>query len=389
MEIISLRIRTNDEAYGQVLQTVLKRNYPGFMIQLESLPDAKAGAAEAGQEASVQPAGTQTGSWGIDLSLCDDRNQLREGEVLLSEQPFAEAADVESLFKYAPAQEMIEQILELCASRVHRQIFRPANGKCRIVGVFSASGGKGCTAVSLALAQYSARLRGSRPLILPLGQLPHGGACAATAGIMPLREFVYRTLRAENADIPGSGARKPPQSSSLLERAVKTDDFGTGWFAMPPAENPLCRLSADGMQTVLRAVTAGGFDLLFADIGNVMSEAAFTVLRASDQLLMLLDEKDADERMQEYLRTVCGGGVTGKIIPVRNRWIDSAATAVSRFFEDTDEGLAEEAIPIPYEPQLDHERGAARDPVFPLEGGFVDAAEDLLNLLDSRFLTAA
>ena len=35
MEIISLRIRTADEAYGRVLQTVLKRNYPGFMIQLE------------------------------------------------------------------------------------------------------------------------------------------------------------------------------------------------------------------------------------------------------------------------------------------------------------------------------------------------------------------
>ena len=29
MEIISLRIRTADEAYGRVLQTVLKRNYPG------------------------------------------------------------------------------------------------------------------------------------------------------------------------------------------------------------------------------------------------------------------------------------------------------------------------------------------------------------------------
>ena len=79
MEIISLRIRTADEAYGRVLQTVLKRNYPGFMIQLESLPDVKTGAAEAGCEASAQPAGAQTGSWGIDLSLCDDRSQLQDG----------------------------------------------------------------------------------------------------------------------------------------------------------------------------------------------------------------------------------------------------------------------------------------------------------------------
>ena len=30
-----------------------------------------------------------------------------------------------------------------------------------------------------------------------------------------------------------------------------------------------------------------------------------------------------------------------------------------------------------------------KDPVFPLEGGFVDAAEDLLTVLDGRFLTAA
>lgn len=387
MEIISLRIRTADEAYGKVLQTVLKRNYPGFMIQLESLPDAKTGAAKAGCEASAQPAGAQTGSWGIDLSLCDDRSQLQDGEVLLSEQPLAENAEVESLFKYAPAREMIEQILEMCSARVHRRIFRPANGKCRIVGVFSAAGGKGCTAVSLALAQYSARLRGSRPLILPLGQLPRGSACAATAGIMPLREFVYRTLRADTKNHPGTaGGRSAHASSDLLERAVQTDAFGTGRFALPPAENPLWRLSAAGMQTILRAITAGGYDLIFADIGNVMSEAAFTVLRASDQLLMLLDGKDADQRMQEYLRTVCGGGVAGKIIPVRNRWVDSAAAAVSQFFDDAP---AEEAFRLPYEPLLDHERGAACDPVFPLEGGFVDAAEDLLTVLDGRFLTAA
>ena len=387
MEIISLRSRTADDAYGKVLQTVLKRNYPGFMIQLESLPDAKTGAAEAGCEASAQPAGAQTGSWGIDLSLCDDRTQLQDGEVLLSELPSAEETGTKSLFKYAPAHEMIDQILEMCSARVHRRIFRPANGKCRIVGVFSAAGGKGCTAVSLALAQYSARLRGSRPLILPLGQLPRGGACAATAGIMPLREFVYRTLRADTKNHPGTaGGRSAHASSDLLERAVQTDAFGTGRFALPPAENPLWRLSAAGMQTILRAITAGGYDLIFADIGNVMSEAAFTVLRASDQLLMLLDGKDADQRMQEYLRTVCGGGVAGKILPVRNRWVDSAAAAVSQFFDDTP---AEEAFRLPYEPLLDHERGAACDPVFPLEGGFVDAAEDLLTVLDGRFLTAA
>jgi hypothetical protein len=81
--------------------------------------------------------------------------------------------------------------------------------------------------------------------------------------------------------------------------------------------------------------------------------------------------------------------VAGKIIPVRNRWVDSAAAAVSQFFDDADDAPAEEAFRLPYEPLLDHERGAACDPVFPLEGGFVDAAEDLLTVLDGRFLTAA
>ncbi len=387
MEIISLRIRTKDEAYGQVMQTVLKRNYPGFMIAWEPVADGSCTDAEP------RGAAAETGSWGIDLSLCDQREALEEGEILLVDQPFLEnvgedgtisvTAGPVCLFKYAPAREMIGKILGLCAGRMHRQIFRPPAAGCRIVGVFSGAGGKGCTAVSLALAQLGARLRGDRPLVVPAGQFPRGGACAAAAGQMPLREFVYRTLRAGSLH-PGSPEEAQRASRERLARAVSEDAFGTGRFVQPAGENPLYRLKGEEMQTMLRAMTCGEYALLIFDLGNVINEASFTVLRAADRLLLLTDSPEADASLKEYLRTRCGGGILEKIIPVRNRSHVSEKTAVDRFYEDGTGQPAAACFDIPYEPLLDTERGAVFDGVFPLEGGFTDAVEQLLVLLDEE-----
>jgi hypothetical protein len=380
MEIISLRIRTKDEEYGRVLQTVLKRNYPGFMITLEIIGGA--GDPEGGGI----PAGS-TGGWGIDLSLCDDRASLEQGEVLLVELPAQEnvvvtgdlpdetawtAGKPACLFKYAPAREMIGKILWLCSAHMHRQIFLPRAERCRLVGVFSGAGGKGCTAVSLALAQMSARLRGSRPLVMTLSQLPRGGAGAATAGVMPLREFVCRTLQERGNAAP-----------SLLERAASADAFGTSRFACPAGENPLHRLSGEGMRAILDTAAGGRYDHLFIDIGTVLNEASFEALRAADSLLMLSGTPEDDKALLEYLRLHCGGGVLEKVIRIRNRYEAKEPTALDRFYEADDAEPDQAEYQIPYEPALDHERGAAQDPVFPLDGGFADALEELLTILET------
>ena len=116
MELISLRIRTKETEYGQVLATVLRRNYPGFLIT----------SSVIGEEGEVAAAGS-TGSWGYDLGLCDDRASLQDGDVLLVDSPALETVGADGsllreegpvcVFKYAPAREMIEKILGLCSAR--------------------------------------------------------------------------------------------------------------------------------------------------------------------------------------------------------------------------------------------------------------------------------
>ena len=375
MEIISLKIRTKDPQYGDVLQTVLRRNYPGFLISLEPIGPEACGSEERETEAA---GGT---GWGIDLSLCDDREALRDAEVLLVDLPALETVRQDGtvtagegpvcLFKYAPAHEMIGKILSLCAERLHRPIYYDADSRCRIVGVFSGAGGKGCTAVSLALAQYGARLRGNCPLIVPFGQFPRGGACAAAGGL-PLREFVFRALKDKDL--------KP--DPDLLRRAVSQDAFGVGRFAVPQGENPLYRLSGEAMQTVLRALAMSGYDTLVLDIGTVVNEAAFAAFRAADRLVMLTDDTAADSILQEYLRTKCGGGVLEKIIPVRSKTENPELSAIDRFYEDSEEPEVT-PLSIPYEPLLPAAQHSRQGIVFPLEGGFTDAVEELLTVLDS------
>ena len=385
MEIISLRIRTRDEAYGQVLATVLRRNYPGFLITVSSIEERKKGGDEAATTDWITASGrSSTGCWGFDLGLCDDREALQEDDVLLVDLPAQETVGTDGeiqagekqacLFKYAPAGEMIQKILGLCSSRMHRRIFHPADRRCRIIGVFAASGGRGCTALCLALAQLAARLRGAKPLLLPLGQLVHGDLLAGPAGALPLRDYIYRTLRTKDRD----------QREELLERAAVKDAFGTGHFASAPGENPLYRLSQEGMQTVLGAMTEGPFDMLVADVGTVLNEASYAVLRAADRLLMLCSGEAADKAAFEHLRAACGGGVLPKIIRIANRDKYLQETPIDRFYEEPGQpdALQAPSVFLPYEPLLDTRRGAAFDTVFPLEGGFTDAAEEVLNLLD-------
>lgn len=373
MELISLRIRTKEAEYGQVLATVLRRNYPGFLIT----------SSVIGEEGEAAAAGS-TGSWGYDLGLCDDRASLQDGDVLLVDSPALETVGADGsllreegpvcVFKYAPAREMIEKILGLCSARMHRRIFRPRGERCRIIGVFSGAGGKGCTTLSLALAQYGARLRGIHPLIVPMGQFADAAALAPAGSGMPLREYLYRTLRTEGAT----------EQADYLERAVAQDAFGTGRFAGQSGENPLYRLSGEGMQTVLCALSGGTFDYLFADIGTTFQAASFAVLAAADKLVMLSDSPAKDNALFEYLRANCGGGVLQKMIPVINRSHRSVPTAVDRFYEEEGEAAALQTncFRIPYEPCLDLERGSAKDAAYPLEGGFADAVEDLLTALD-------
>lgn len=385
MEIISLRIRTHDEEYGQVLAAVLRRNYPGFLITVSTVEERKKDGNETGTANSMTASvHNGTGSWGFDLGLCDDREALQEDDVLLVDLPAQEnvgangeiqgGGEQACLFKYAPAGEMIQKILGLCSSRMHRRIFHSSDRRCRIIGVFAASGGRGCTALSLALAQLAARLRGARPLLLPLGQIVHGDLLEGPAGALPLRDYIYRTLRTEDR----------AQREELLERAAVKDAFGTGHFACSPGENPLYRLSQEGMQTVLGAMTEGPFDLLIADVGTVLNEASYTVLRAADRLLMLCGVAAADKAAFEHLRTACGGGVLPKIIRVANRDRYLQETPVDRFYEEPGQpdALQMSSVYLPYEPQLDTRRGASFATVFPLEGGFTDAAEEVLNLLD-------
>lgn len=373
MELISLRIRTKEEEYGQVLATVLRRNYPGFLIT----------GSVIGDEGEAAAAGS-TGSWGYDLGLCDDNASLQEGEVLLVDSPALETVGADGsllreegpvcVFKYAPAREMIEKILWLCSARMHRRIFRPRGERCRIIGVFSGAGGKGCTTLSLALAQYGARLRGIHPLIVPMGQFADAAALAPAGSGMPLREYLYRTLRTKEAQ----------EQADYLERAVVPDAFGTGRFAGQAGENPLYRLSGEGMQTVLRALSGGSFDFLFADIGTAFQAASLEVLAAADKLVMLCDSPAKDNALCEYLRANCGGGVLQKMIPVINR-SHKVPTAVDRFYEEEDAAQTmprSDCLRIPYEPGLDMERGSARDAAYPLEGSFTDAAEELLAALE-------
>lgn len=389
MEIISLRIRTKDEAYGEVLATVLKRNYAGFLITAESLQEC----VTEEEEAAGQRSGT--GGWGLDLALCDEKSALEDGEVLLVDSPALENVGEDGqrtvqegpvcLFKYQPAREMIGKILGLCSARMHRQIFRPRGERCRIVGVFSGAGGTGCTAVSLALAQMSARLRGSRPLVVPLGQLPRGGAMAPAAGVMPVREYIYRTLR----DTSDGG-------ESLLPAAVACDAFGVGRFAGLAGENPFYRLSGEAMKRMLKEMSGGDYDRLFLDVGTVLNEASYTVLRAADRLVMLAEDPEEDRLLCEHLRTACGGGVLQKIIPVRNSCRQHGTPAIDKFYED-DEQMEQETwnpagiqLRIPPEPALETGYSAAlRETVFPLEGSFADAVFDLLTLLDRDLTVAA
>lgn len=393
MEIISLKIRTADEEYGRVLQEVLCRNYPGFLITVESLEPTGEGPAEAPDFTNT--AGARRGGWGVDLSLCDDKARLGAGEVLLVDLPGEErlAGESPALFKYQPAKEMVGKILKLCEGSMHREIFYQQADGCRIVAAVSASGGRGCSTVCRAAAQMSARLRGKRPVYMELGQFSAGGRLPRKAAVDE-REYMVRLLREE-----GEAAR------GLLEQATVSDPFGCGFFTAACQPNPLFQLTEHGMQKVLGSVCRDGlYDLLFIDIGSALSPAAKTALRAADAVLFLESDCAWDREFLTYLRGYCGGDIEKTVVRVRNRYREKAPLSpVERFYleEDTAEAAASRrgrggaqtppqeppAICLPYEESLDPDLAQAAQTangewqVFPLAGAFADAVERLCSVI--------
>lgn len=378
MEIISLLIRTRDAEYGRILQEVLKRNYRGFLISLEV-------AGADGEEREMDRPRGETGSgWGIDLCLCDGDDLFREtkergeelGEkaVLLTDRP---AVGARMLFKYAPAREMIGRILALCGEVLHRRIYFDVHGTLKIIGVFAAGGGRGCSTVSEAIARELVRFYRARVLLLSMDQFPQGHRRGA-AGEVGARELLYRLV------VDRDAAKNAQGQDLLWERACWTDAYGVARLYADTDFSVFAGASQGEWQAFLMALAASRrYTHLVVDMGERITPCYFGALGAADRLVFLTEHDGREEDFLAHLMRRGGSGVREKFLPVENHTRPAALPLLAGLYEEevavAGEAAAEPACDhlLAFEPRL--APGGAGD--IPVAGEFAEGIATLTRLL--------
>jgi len=225
---------------------------------------------------------------------------------------------VPCLFKYQPVHDLMTQLME--------RVSAPAAGvkssasACRVIAVYSASGGAGKTTFAAGLADWLAAA-GRRVVCLNMERIP-GFPGGAPDGSRRFARMLYHLRREEH--------------NALLSLAVRHPEGGYDRF--PPTDHAE-EWSEYGEEDIRRLLlllrSSGRWDAVVADCDSSLTEPVKTVIRQADDVFWLeTDDETGAFKSAFALRMLeSAGGQTGAgnryVIPVPSpvagMWPDFAA----------------------------------------------------------------
>lgn len=298
MENIFIAIATEDKEYGRALGLALLSVCRSFIIRLidpaQLEEDWRPFDIILMDEGPFRAKGQASASQGHDV--------LSAGNVIyLSDRQ--EKEGLQSVYKYLPARSMVPQIFEFYEKITGRQAVNLRIQDIQLYGFVSCAGGAGCTSAAAAFGRELCRYHGKNVLYVSLEEIEStGDMFECHEGVKNTGEYLYHMFKGD---------------SSFLESYILRDDYGLEAFAPVSGRNPLRNLDAEELLQFFSALMdSGRFNVIIADIGNSLDEAAAALMTIAGKLCMIKTESSStrENSYRQFLKHQCGDEMLSKIV---------------------------------------------------------------------------
>lgn len=240
--------------------------------------------------------------------------------------------------KYQSLHAMLSAILSIYRGRGGE--ITSSEGKCQVIGVYSALGGSGKTTVALNIAKQLA-MQGNQIFYLNLETVNAGIPCQGETQLVGQRTGLARLLYdLKGDDYLGKSPISPVLTYAYRHPALQSDIFG-------PVDNIneiLEMEEKDTMQLIDYIAGSGLYDAVIVDMDSVPNHRTFVALERSDKLVwVLLDEWSGMQKTNLWMTfmersySALYNSIMGKTYFVVNRYSGEMSVPLPR------KGMAVEA----------------------------------------------
>lgn len=219
----------------------------------------------------------EQGAKGTLVCLADSRDQT---ELELDDRR------IPCLFKYQSVHGMLAGLMDLLAQRPGGAAAGDP-GQCRLVAVYSASGGSGKTAFAKGLAEWLAAA-GCRAFYLNLERIP-GEPGGGSEGSHRFARVLYHMRRGEQAALLALAGRHPDRGYDgfpVADHADEWNEYG----------------SADIRELTGLLRQSGRWDFIVADCESALTAVTETVVRLADERFLLVVDDETGHHKSAFAR---------------------------------------------------------------------------------------
>lgn len=195
------------------------------------------------------------------------------------------------LFKYQNVHDLMMQLMNRISATAANRGENGA-GICRVVAVYSASGGAGKTTFATALAEWLAAA-GRRTFYLNMERIP-GLAAESAGGRRRFAMVLYHLRRGEHAALLDLAGRHPERGYDAFPPADHADEWNE-------------YREADVRELVALLRFSGRWEFVVADCESDLSVPTRTVLRLADERLWLEADDETGARKSAFARRMLAG----------------------------------------------------------------------------------
>lgn len=249
------------------------------------------------------------------------RNQtIRNRSVILTEtipemtskQISEETSGLWQVYKYAPVNEIINDLNFLFAYLTDKKIVNPYL-KTSIIGVLGVSGGVGTSSVAMGLARELSRYHDKKILYLSFEELPATELYVTYGpGCRKISDFLYYLFE-----------KKDDEICSHLEGFTITDHFGVGFFCPSRGRNDLRSLTKDDLAYFVRYLNDScRYDYILIDFNHDISPETLQMLTYCTRLVLVHKNDPVSihkhRKLADFFRKGAAPIGDEKLINVRN-----------------------------------------------------------------------
>ncbi|QOX62925.1 hypothetical protein FRZ06_06010 [Anoxybacterium hadale] len=231
---------------------------------------------------------------------------------MISKQISKEDSGLWQVYKYAPVNEILNDLNFLFAYLTDKKIVNPYL-KTSLIGVLGVSGGVGSSSIAIGLARELSRYHDKKILYLSFEELPATEMYVTFGcGCRKISDFLYYLFEKQDDEI-----------CSHLEGFTTKDDFGVGFFCPSRGRNDLRSLTKDDLAYLIKYLTDScSYDYILIDFNHDISPETWELLTYCTRLILVHKDDPVSfqkqRKLEDYFRKGSAPISEDAMIHVRN-----------------------------------------------------------------------